>query len=140
MKRKHSRFPLFSFNLVMLTIPLSIHHTSLIVADTEAALAFYSGVLGLQQTHRPDLGFPGAWLQLGEQQIHLLELANPDPVTGRPEHGGRDRHVAFSVSDVSLVREELEKAGVVYTLSKSGRKALFCRDPSGNALEFLQLD
>ena len=37
-------------------------------------------ILGLQQIDRPDLGFPGAWLQLGAQQIHLLELDNPDPI------------------------------------------------------------
>ena len=25
-------------------------------------------------------------------QIHLMQLPNPDPTTGRPAHGGRDRH------------------------------------------------
>ncbi len=60
-----------------------IHHVSLIVADTDTALSFYSGLLGLESIKaRPDLGFPGAWLALGEQQIHLLELPNPDPVAG----------------------------------------------------------
>jgi len=116
----------------------TMHHASLVVSDTAASLAFYCGVLGMPQTDRPDLGFPGAWLQLGEQQIHLLELANPDPTTGRPEHGGRDRHVALSVPDLEPVREALDKNGIIYTLSKSGRKALFCRDPDGNALEILQ--
>jgi len=29
-------------------------------------------------------------------------------------------------------------AGVAFTLSQSGRSALFCRDPDGNALEFVQ--
>ncbi|MGZ5008087.1 MAG: VOC family protein [Methylobacter sp.] len=116
----------------------TMHHASLVVSDTEKSLAFYCGVLGMPQTDRPDLGFPGAWLQLGAQQIHLLELENPDPVTGRPEHGGRDRHVALSVPDLEPVREELDKNGIAYTLSKSGRKALFCRDPDGNALEILQ--
>jgi hypothetical protein len=24
--------------------------------------------------------------------IHLMELPNPDPLEGRPAHGGRDRH------------------------------------------------
>ncbi|MGZ5028729.1 MAG: VOC family protein, partial [Methylobacter sp.] len=51
---------------------------------------------------------------------------------------GRDRHVALSVPDLEPVREELDKNGIAYTLSKSGRKALFCRDPDGNALEILQ--
>lgn len=117
----------------------SILHVSMIVADTQKALAFYCDVLGLPVDHeRPDLGYPGAWLQCGEQQIHLLELPNPDPITGRPEHGGRDRHAAFSVARLDVLTASLEKAGVVYTLSKSGRCALFCRDPDGNALEFIE--
>jgi glyoxylase I family protein len=115
-----------------------LHHASLVVSDTATSLVFYCDVLGMPQTDRPDLGFPGAWLQLGEQQIHLLELENPDPATGRPEHGGRDRHIALSVPDLEPVLEQLDKNGVAYTLSKSGRKALFCRDPDGNALEILQ--
>ncbi len=116
----------------------TLHHASLVVADTVASLKFYCDVLGMQQTDRPDLGFPGAWLQLGAQQIHLLELANPDPTTGRPEHGGRDRHIALSVPELAPVKEVLDQNGIVYTLSKSGRQALFCRDPDGNALEILQ--
>jgi glyoxylase I family protein len=116
----------------------TIHHASLVVADTTKSLKFYCDILGMQQTERPDLGFPGAWLQLGTQQIHLLELENPDPITGRPEHGGRDRHTALSVSELAPVQEVLDKHSIRYTLSKSGRKALFCRDPDGNALEILQ--
>jgi glyoxylase I family protein len=116
-----------------------IHHASLLVTDTAKALAFYSGVLGLEVVqNRPDLGFPGAWLQVGQQQIHLLELPNPDPVTGRPKHGGRDRHIAFHLSDLDQLIERLTANHVGYTLSKSGRRALFCRDPDGNALEFIQ--
>jgi glyoxylase I family protein len=117
---------------------LRLHHASLVVSDTVAALAIYVGILGLEQTERPDLGFPGAWLQLGEQQIHLLELPNTDPTTGRPEHGGRDRHVALSTDALDPIRESLEKAGIAYTLSKSGRRALFFRDPDGNAIEILE--
>jgi glyoxylase I family protein len=36
------------------------------------------------------------------------------------------------------VREALEQAGYAYTMSLSGRKALFCRDRDGNALEFIE--
>ena len=116
-----------------------LHHVSLLVADTKTALRFYCDVLGLQQDHaRPELGYPGAWLSVGAQQIHLLELPNPDPVENRPAHGGRDRHAAFSVDDIDALVTQLEQSGVSYTLSRSGRKALFCRDPDGNALEFIQ--
>ncbi|MGD1990050.1 MAG: VOC family protein [Chromatiales bacterium] len=116
----------------------SIHHASIIVSDTECSLAFYRDLLGIPTCDRLDLGFPGAWLQIGEQQIHLLELPNPDPVAERPEHGGRDRHIAFSVTGLDSIVAKLEEQGVPYTLSKSGRKALFCRDPDGNAVELIE--
>jgi len=118
---------------------LAIHHVSVIVADTARALRFYRDTLGIEvDPERPDLGYPGAWLRIGGQQIHLLELPNPDPVSGRPPHGGRDRHCAFTIRDLDALRTQLEAAGVIYTLSKSGRRALFCRDPDGNALEFIE--
>lgn len=117
----------------------SIHHVSLIVADTARALDFYQGILGLKLApERPDLSFPGAWLWVGDQQIHLLELPNPDPVEGRPAHGGRDRHLAMRVSGLDEVTARLDAAGLPYTLSRSGRSALFCRDPDGNALELIE--
>ena len=116
------------------------HHVSLIVKNTQAALDFYVGILGLEQDNsRPDLGYPGAWLAVAEQQIHLLELPNPDPLESRPSHGGRDRHTAFHIEDIKALTEKLEKAGISYTMSKSGRKALFCRDPDQNALEFIEI-
>ncbi len=116
---------------------MRIHHISLLVSDTARALEFYGTLLGLEKVERPDLPFPGAWLAVGDQQIHLLELPSPDPASGRPEHGGRDRHLALVVEDFEALKARLEKAGIAYTLSRSGRRALFCRDPDGNALEFL---
>ncbi len=117
---------------------LNIHHISLVVADTARALAFYQGVLGLEVSdQRPELGFPGAWLDIGLQSIHLLELPNPDPVEGRPEHGGRDRHLALSVDQLESYEKALQQRGLQYTRSRSGRAALFCRDPDGNAIELI---
>lgn len=118
---------------------LGIVHASVIVADTARALEFYRDLLGMRvRPDRPDLGYPGAWLEVGGQEIHLLELPNPDPVSNRPAHGGRDRHVAITVRKLEPLRAALEAAGVPYTLSRSGRAALFCRDPDGNALEFIE--
>ena len=122
----------------MTTNIFSLNHASLIVADLDISLLFYRDVLGLQQVERPDLGFPGAWFQLGAQQIHLLELENPDPITGRPVHGGQDRHVALNALALKPVQDALNKAGVFYTMSISGRRALFCRDPDGNAVEIIE--
>jgi glyoxylase I family protein len=118
---------------------LEIHHASLIVADTERALGFYRDLLGLKvDESRPELAFPGAWLKVGTRQIHLLELENPDPTEGRPEHGGRDRHIALIVRDLDTLADSLTRAGIAFTRSRSGRRALFCRDPDGNALELIE--
>ena len=116
----------------------SITHVSFLVRDTTRSLAFYCDVLGLSlSSQRPDLGYPGAWLELGLQQIHLLELPSPDPSEGRPQHGGRDRHAAFLVTDLDGLVKRLAAADISINRSRSGRAALFCRDPDGNALEFI---
>jgi glyoxylase I family protein len=115
-----------------------IQHVSLLVADTGRALGFWRDLLGLAEVPRPSLGFPGAWLAAGGQQIHLLELPNPDPIDGRPAHGGRDRHVAFTVEDLEPFAQRLAAAGVTATRSRSGRAALFCRDPDGNTVELME--
>ena len=117
----------------------TILHASVIVSDTQRSLAFYHGILGLPVSpDRPDLGYPGAWLCLGDQQLHLLELPNPDPVSGRPDHGGRDRHVAIGVCNLDILQQRLDERGLHYTRSKSGRAALFVRDPDGNTLELIE--
>lgn len=112
-------------------------HTGLIVTNLERSRAFYEGLLGLKPNpNRPDFGFEGVWYDIGQNQVHLMVVPNPYTDVMHPEHGGRDIHIAFAVDDVEPVRAELEKAGVPYTMSKSGRAALFCRDPDGNAFEF----
>ncbi len=118
-----------------------IHHASVVVADTDASLVFYCDVLGLGiDPARPDLDYPGAWLCIGQQQLHLLQVDNVDPTQNRPAHVGRDRHIAFYLDNIDALVERLAEADVVYTRSYSGRNALFCRDPDGNGLEFIQIN
>jgi len=118
---------------------LALNHVSLLVNDTARALDFYHGLLGLAiDGSRPDLGFPGAFLEAGNAQIHLLELAPPGTPAADGKHGGRDWHVALEVADLDTVIAALEQVGIAYTLSRSGRRALFCRDPDGNAVELLE--
>ena len=118
----------------------AIHHVSLLVNDTGRALKFYRDLLGLEvDGSRPEMVYPGAWLRLDNAQIHLLELPDVLRGTERPEHGGRDRHVALSVADMDALMAALEVAGVAYTLSGSRRLTLFCRDPDGNAIELVEI-
>ncbi|KAL3689754.1 hypothetical protein R1sor_016063 [Riccia sorocarpa] len=120
-----------------------MHHVGLLCENLERSMKFYQEILGLElNPDRPadKLPYRGAWFWIGDEMIHLMELPNPDPVTGRPEHGGRDRHACVAIRNVEPLKRALEKAGVPYTMSKSGRPALFARDPDGNALEFTQVD
>lgn len=122
-----------------MTIVSGLLHASLLVDDLARARAFYEGVLELSANpQRPEMNFSGVWYDIGACQIHLMCLPNPEKGLARPEHGGHDRHVALAVSDISILKTRLDNAGVAYNTSQSGRAALFCRDPDGNALEFVE--
>jgi glyoxylase I family protein len=109
-----------------------IHHVSIIVDDVEAALRFYTDVLGLaERSDRPGFGFGGAWLDAGSQQIHLIEGAVP-PAVGQ--------HLALQVDDLDAVVAELRDQGIDASDPSpvgTGRQA-FCTDPSGNLVELHQ--
>lgn len=116
-------------------------HATFLSSDLVRSRAFYEGVLGLSpDVARPVMGFEGVWYDLaGGQQIHLMRLPDPELGLQRPVHGGRDRHLALAVDDLGELARRLDAAGIAYTSSQSGRSALFCRDPDGNALEFIEM-
>lgn len=135
-----------------------ITHVAVLVGDAAAARRFYTGVLGMAVDSESceALGARGAsaaCVRVGEQTIQLLELPNPDPTDvdpeysmsappqgyvaeGRPVHAGRDRHVAITLHDLAPLKASLEANEVPYTMSYSGRQALFTRDAYGNGWEF----
>ena len=100
-------------------------------------MRFYHDLLGFPlNTHRPELPFAGAWLDIGALQIHLIE--NGTQATSPPADTavGRDRHIAFTVDSVDELKQKLTAAAIPFTESRR-RPALFCRDPDGNGLEFI---
>lgn len=110
-----------------------IHHVSINVDDLDAARAFYVDGLGLKVLERPDLGFPGLWLDAGGQEIHLLAQNAGEPLEGQ--------HFALGVDDLEAVRIHLEAAGI--TLSRPQTIPGICvqafiKDPSNNLIEFNQ--
>jgi len=115
-------------------------HATFLVEDLDKACRFYEQILGLSASpSRPEMSFAGVWYDLGpHQQLHLMRLPNPEAGLQRPLNGGRDRHIAFAVDDLSALMQKLEGAGMKYNLSQTGRRALFCRDPDDNALEFIE--
>jgi catechol 2,3-dioxygenase-like lactoylglutathione lyase family enzyme len=115
-------------------------HATFLVADLNRARIFYESVLGLvPDGKRPEMNFPGVWYNVGIlQQIHLMQLPNPATSPQRPAYGGRDRHIALSVNNLNALMQKFDSATISYTISMSGRPALFCRDPDDNALEFIE--
>ena len=112
-----------------------LHHVAINVHELAPALDFYVGQLGFTNLDRPDFGFPGAWLQAGDHQIHLMEIPSATI--------DRGQHLALRVDDLDAAVAELEEAGVTvrrssYT-SGAGHQA-FLRDPSGNRIELNQPD
>lgn len=111
---------------------LGIHHVSINVADVDAALAFYTGPLGLTvRGDRPAFGFPGAWLAAGDQQIHLI---------GAPTPQNLGQHLAMQVADLHATVAELREQGIDVTDPSIVGPGLqsFLVDPSGNAVELYQ--
>lgn len=107
----------------------SLHHVSLMVRQLDEALDFYISVLGLRQrTDRPATGGRGAWLDLGDQQLHLIE-GTPPPARGQ--------HFALRVDDLDATRELLLGRGVEVSapVTIGAARQSFLRDPSGNAIE-----
>ena len=108
---------------------LGVHHVSLNVEDVEAARRFYVDVLGaVERSDRPDFGFGGAWLDVGRQQIHLIEAPVPED---------RGQHLALLVDDLDATIAELRGDGLeVSDASPVGTaRQAFTRDPSGNLVE-----
>jgi glyoxylase I family protein len=119
---------------------LGLDHVSLIVSDADRASAFYQKVLGLGEVDRPDLGFPGYWLNLGSgQTLHLMQLPNPYQNATRPGHGGRDVHFALRVASLDFYKQALAQHNVDYRVSQSGRNALFFRDLDANVVELTEV-
>ncbi len=119
---------------------IGLDHVSILVSDAEASLHFYQGLLGLSVLERPDLGFPGYWLDLfNGQSLHIMQLPNPSNGSERPEHGGRDFHFALRVDSIADYETHLQQHGLMYTRSRSGRKALFIKDLDDNAFELFEV-
>jgi glyoxylase I family protein len=113
--------------------PIAIHHVSLNVADVDEAVTFYTAVLGgTVRDDRPDFGISGAWIDMGTQQVHLIEA----PV---PRNLGQ--HFAIRVGDLDSVVEELRAKGlkVADPVAVGPNRQTFIDDPAGNPVELHQV-
>jgi catechol 2,3-dioxygenase-like lactoylglutathione lyase family enzyme len=113
--------------------PVGVHHVSINVPDVDAGVGFYTGVLGgTLRGDRPDFGIGGAWIDLGGQQVHLVEAPVP------PNYG---QHFAIRVADLDAVVAELRHRGfdVADPVTVGANRQTFLDDPAGNAVELHQV-
>ncbi|MBF2077828.1 MAG: VOC family protein [Synechococcales cyanobacterium T60_A2020_003] len=113
-------------------------HTAILVTNLERAEQFYGEVLGLEKVER-SLKYPGAWYQLGDYQIHLMVDASIPSSLHNVEKWGRNRHIAFGVTNFEAAKAHLLAHHCPIQESTSGRAALFTQDPDGNVVELSQL-
>ena len=116
-----------------------MHHVSFAVSDLAASKKFFCGVLGLPEDDRPAFKFPGAWLRVGDRQIHLIQ----EEGAGREVRDkiSRSDHLAMEVDDLAVVTARLDECGVEFALGGNrslGMSQAFCSDPDGHTIEFVQ--
>jgi catechol 2,3-dioxygenase-like lactoylglutathione lyase family enzyme len=125
------------------TLKPRVSHVAYHVADIERALAFYKGVLGLQEQLRLPLGgglqevilgFPNA------QGAGVILMWNTEQPAAR-EHGNGYSRFVLNVSDIDAAMTHLlaHDVPVVTPISSVGAmKYAMVKDPDGYVIELLQ--
>ena len=114
---------------------VGMNHFTVIAEDERKTLDFYVGLLGLTVGHRPDLGFPGAWLYAGGPQA-VLHMYFDRPVPA--QRAGVIDHMAFTAQDLRAVKARFDASGTKYDLRQqpgAGTWQLFTFDPNGAKVE-----
>eukprot|EP00438_Fugacium_kawagutii_P026930 Skav203298 [mRNA] locus=scaffold2189:91108:92517:+ [translate_table: standard] len=134
----------------------SVNHIAIIVSDVGRSLAFYTEIMGFQQIQRPNFDRHGAWLTMGNLELHLIKGV-PNAPTGQdlivshialetdyPEKVLEkllEFEVPFrqniSVPDPKKARENLVEA---FETSEGKITQYFVRDPDGYYLELCNCD
>jgi glyoxylase I family protein len=122
-----------------MVLPLATHHVSLCVDDLDRSLGFWSGVLGLEKIPRPDLNVEGAWLGVGDTQVHLIvfDESRGDVGTRPGSVNAAAPHVAFAVADYAATVEHLRGAGLEVVEAGPKRGQCWVQDPDGYVVEFI---
>lgn len=126
-----------------------LDHFLVMTHDVDGTRDFYRDVLGFAEGFRPELGFLGHWLYLGE--VAVIHIADWDtytahsrrlgiPVTVPASGTGVLDHVAFNArgENYDLLRERLVQRSLAFHPHDSpdvGLRQIFLEDPNGLKLE-----
>jgi len=102
--------------------------------EEERARAFYQGILGLVEAEKPPSlrARGGCWFHGPGAIVHVSAEEGFRP--------SRQAHAAFTVSDLTALRQALESAGhkVIPDHAVPGVERFYTLDPFGNRLEFIK--
>lgn len=114
-----------------------------IVADVDAAVAFYRDHLGFEL--RQQFGPAMAILDLGDLALWLAgpaaSASRPMPDGRQPEPGGGWSRFVIEVDDLPALVARLRAAGVAFRndiIEGPGGRQILCEDPSGNVIELFE--
>ena len=111
-----------------------LDHVNLRTARLEEMRRFYADVLGLEDGQRPDFGFDGAWLYLGDKACVHLVPAEKTPAAKDPGI----EHFAFRSLGAAEMIRKLQKNAIgfwVLARKKLGVLQINLYDPDGNHIE-----
>ena len=124
---------------------MKIHHIAIICSDYEVSKKFYTEVLGLniiREVYREARQSYKLDLAIGEHYvIELFSFPNPPARPSTPESCGL-RHLAFSVENVEVKRNELIDKGLdcedIRIDEFTDKRFFFTTDPDRLPLEFYE--
>jgi methylmalonyl-CoA/ethylmalonyl-CoA epimerase len=112
------------------TLLRRLDHVAVLVRDTDEALRFYSGRLGLSVASTEEIPSPHVrltYLDAGNAYIQLVQPLADSPLTvWLDEHGEGLHHICFGVDDVARAVGELNDPGAEISLGEGrGRVSSF---------------
>ncbi len=141
---------------------LSTNHTSFTVSDLDRSIAFFRDALGFEVTSRAPrdprairhiTGVSGAEIEVAYirgpgHSLELIQYLAP-PARGQVVAEPCDTgfaHVAYDVDDIEAALEAVSAHGVapinppwvVDRGPNAGRRVVYCRDPDGITIEFIE--
>jgi methylmalonyl-CoA/ethylmalonyl-CoA epimerase len=122
------------------TLLRRLDHVAVLVRDTETALSFYSGRLGLSVASSEEIASPHVrltYLDAGNAYLQLVEPLDEQSQLARrlDEHGEGLHHICFGVDDVAETIAALSDPGTEVVLgSGRGRPSGFVSSAAANGV------
>ena len=127
-----------------------MEHLAIRTDNLKPTVDFYTKVVGLREGPRPEFGFPGHWLYLGDTAvIHLIYFDHDadgskfDGIMGRRDKYADDGtgavdHIAFRAKDIAGMKRKFQELRIPVKenhIPDFNLSQLFIEDPNGVTVE-----